>query len=193
MKPQNIKVLPEEEYGYILVMSSDLMRSMINVDRRFDTNIIEKIDQEQIDDKYILRWTAIVDTSNVKEIKKPLRVKDLYKRAQSGFIYAPNMFGNKGLLVLFTDYKYIYDSPGIPSTTLTTAYLWYKNMQCKQDYIVVCTYSPVSQKLFGLQDIIVPSVIMTDEYELPPLSVSKINNGIETLRDAIVRNRCLER
>lgn len=178
-------------------MSSNFLKSLLSApaaaEKRYDTNVIEKIEQEQIDDKYILRWTAIVDTSNVKEIKKPLRVKDLYKRAQSGFIYAPNMFGNKGLLVLFTDYRYIYDSPGIPSTTLTTAKLWYKTVQCEQDYVVACTYDPVSQKLFGLQDIIVPSMIMTNKYELPPLSVSKINKGLETIRDAIARNHCLER
>lgn len=193
MKPQNIKVLPEEEYGHVLVMSSDLMRSMINVDERFDTNIIEKLEQEQIDDKFIMRWTAILNMSKVNITEGILRAKDIYKRAQSGLIYAPYVFGNIGMLVLFTDYGTILDTIGASPTTLTTAYLWYKNMQCKQDYIVVCTYSPVSQKLFGLQDIIVPSVIMTDEYELPPLSVSKINNGIEILRDAIVRNRCLER
>ena len=193
MKPQNIKVLPEEEYGHVLVMSSDLMRSMINVDERFDTNIIEKFEQEQIDDKFIMRWTAILNMSKVNITEGILRAKDIYKRAQSGLIYAPYVFGNIGMLVLFTDYGTILDTIGASPTTLTTAYLWYKNMQCKQDYIVVCTYSPVSQKLFGLQDIIIPSVIMTDEYELPPLSVSEINNGIEILRDAIVRNRCLER
>ncbi len=193
MKPQTIKVLPEEEYGYILVMSSDLMKSKIDVDRRFDTNIIEKLEQEQIDDKFIMRWTAILNMSKVNITEGILRAKDIYKRAQSGLIYAPYVFGNIGMLVLFTDYGTILDTIGASPTTLTTAYLWYKNMQCKQDYIVVCTYSPVSQKLFGLQDIIIPSVIMTDEYELPPLSVSKINNGIEILRDAIVRNRCLER
>lgn len=192
MKPQTIKVLPEEEYGHVLVMSSDLMRSMINVDRRFDTNIIEKLEQEQIDDKFIMRWTAILNMSKVNITEDILRAKDIYKRAQSGLIYAPYAFGDTGMLVLFTDYG-TFDIISTPPTTLTTAYLWYKNIQCKQDYIVVCTYSPVSQKLFGLQDIIVPSVIMTDEYELPPLSVSKINNGIETLRDAIVRDRCFER
>jgi len=192
MKPQNIKVLPEEEYGYILVMSSDLMKSKIDVDERFDTNIIEKLEQEQIDDKFIMRWTAILNMSKVNITEDILRAKDIYKRAQSGLIYAPYAFGDTGMLVLFTDYG-TFDIISTPPTTLTTAYLWYKNMQCKQDYIVVCTYSPVSQKLFGLQDIIVPSVIMTDEYELPPLSVSKINNGIEILRDAIVRDRCFER
>lgn len=192
MKPQNIKVLPEEEYGYILVMSSDLMKSKIDVDERFDTNIIEKLEQEQIDDKFIMRWTAILNMSKVNITEGILRAKDIYKRAQSGLIYAPYAFGDTGMLVLFTDYG-TFDIISTPPTTLTTAYLWYKNIQCKQDYIVVCTYSPVSQKLFGLQDIIVPSVIMTDEYELPPLSVSKINNGIETLRDAIVRDRCFER
>ncbi|HQE50267.1 MAG TPA: hypothetical protein PKV93_13070 [Fervidobacterium sp.] len=192
MKPQTIKVLPEEEYGHVLVMSSDLMKSKINVDERFDTNIIEKFEQEQIDDKFIMRWTAILNMSKVNITEGILRAKDIYKRAQSGLIYTPYAFGNTGLLVLFTDYG-AFDIISTPPTTLTTAYLWYKNIQCKQDYIVVCTYSPVSQKLFGLQDIIVPSVIMTDDYELPPLSVSKINNGIETIRDAIVRNRCLER
>lgn len=192
MKPQTIKVLPEEEYGYILVMSSDLMKSKIDVDRRFDTNIIEKLEQEQIDDKFIMRWTAILNMSKVNITEDILRAKDIYKRAQSGLIYAPYAFGDTGMLVLFTDYG-TFDIISTPPTTLTTAYLWYKNIQCKQDYIVVCTYSPVSQKLFGLQDIIVPSVIMTDDYELPPLSVSKINQGIELIRDAIVREHCLER
>lgn len=173
-------------------MSSDLMKSKIDVDRRFDTNIIEKLEQEQIDDKFIMRWTAILNMSKVNITEDILRAKDIYKRAQSGLIYAPYAFGDTGMLVLFTDYG-TFDIISTPPTTLTTAYLWYKNIQCKQDYIVVCTYSPVSQKLFGLQDIIVPSVIMTDDYELPPLSVSKINKGLETIRDAIIRDHCLER
>ena len=118
MEMEIVDVIPKTKEGDIFVMSSNFLKSLLSApaaaEKRYDTNVIEKIEQEQIDDKYILRWTAIVETSNVKEIKKPLRAKDLYKRAQSGFIYAPNMFGNKGLLVLFTDYNFMFSNPGLP-------------------------------------------------------------------------------
>lgn len=193
MQVESIRVLPENQYSYILVMSSDFLKTWISIDKIFDTNIIEKLEQEQIDDKYILRWTAMLDTFNIDKADEPLQAKDIYKRAQSGFIYTPEVFGNTGLLVLFTDYNFMFSNPGLPPTILTTAYLWYKTIQCEQDYVVACTHEPASQILFGLQDIIVPSMIMTNKYELPPLSVSKINQGIELIRDAIVRDHCLER
>lgn len=193
MQVESIKVFPEEKYSYILIMSSDFLKTQINIDKIFDTNIIEKLEQEQIDDKYILRWTAMLDTFNIDKTDEPLQINDICKRAQSGLIYTPNVFGNTGLLVLFTDYNFLFSNPGLPPTVLTTAYLWYKNVQCEQNYIVAYTHEPVSQILFGLQDIVVPSMIMTNKYELPPLSVSKINQGIGLIKDAIVREHCLER
>jgi len=119
MQVESIRVLPENQYSYILVMSSDFLKTQISIDKIFDTNIIEKLEQEQIDDKYILRWTAMLDTFNIDKADEPLQAKDIYKRAQSGFIYTPEVFGNTGLLVLFTDYNFMFSNPGLPPTIMT--------------------------------------------------------------------------
>ena len=182
MKPQTIKVLPEEEYGYILVMSSDLMKSKIDVDRRFDTNVIEKLEQEYIDDKYILRWTAIME--NEEELRL-----DGVKRTQSGLIYVPNAFGKQRLVVFFTD-KNKVDSSGI----WTTAHIWYNEIPySKQQHVAICIAPPLTQTLFGLQEVVLPHMLWTDKYELPPLSVSVINKGIEIIRENIARQFELDR
>jgi len=86
--------------------------------------------------------------------------------------------------VFFTDRygiteKYAEDLP----TVWTTAYMWYTQIPySKQDHIVVCTACPVTQVLFGLQDIVVPSLLWTDKYELPPLSINAINNGLSIIK-----------
>ena len=46
MQVESIKVFPEEKYSYILIMSSDFLKTQINIDKIFDTNIIEKLEQE---------------------------------------------------------------------------------------------------------------------------------------------------
>jgi len=40
----------------------------------------------------------------------------------------------------------------------------------------------VTQVLFGLQDVVVPSLLWTDKYELPPLSINAINNGLSIIK-----------
>jgi len=44
------------------------------------------------------------------------------------------------------------------------------------------TACPVTQVLFGLQDVVVPSLLWTDKYELPPLSINAINNGLSIIK-----------
>jgi len=60
---KKIKILPDRDSGYISVATSDYMRAQINFGDVADYNSIEKLEQEQIDDKYILRWTARFDKS----------------------------------------------------------------------------------------------------------------------------------
>jgi len=63
MKATTINILPREYYGHIYV--TPLMYP--NKDYVLNSSIIEKLEQEQIDDKYILRWTAKLNQSVAKE------------------------------------------------------------------------------------------------------------------------------
>lgn len=179
MKVTTINILPREYYGHIYV--TPLMYP--NKDYVLNSSIIEKLEQEQIDDKYILRWTAKLNQSVVKE-GEWMDAEDVFRRYQSGYIYTPNAFGKTGLVVLFTDYGAILNS-----TLHTTAYMWYNGFSpfSKPGNILAFAANPVSRVLLGLQKIIVPHIVWTDKYELPPLSASVINKGIETIRDSIAR------
>jgi len=163
-------------YRYALLTNRTYIESQIKYSDLIDANVIEKLEQEHIDDKYILRWTALLE-SNMSQTGG-------FLRRQSGLIYTPNVFGKQGLVVFFTDRygiteKYAEDL----STVWTTAYMWYTQIPySKQDHIVVCTACPVTQVLFGLQDVVVPSLLWTDKYELPPLSINAINNGLSIIK-----------
>lgn len=183
---KKIKILPDRDSGYISVATSDYMRAQINFGNVADYNSIEKLEQEQIDDKYILRWTARFDKSLI-DWNRELQEKKIFRRAHSGLIYKPRVFGETGMLVLFTDWgfilEYSYDNL---LTTLTTARIWYNKIPySKQPHIVVSVASPVSQVLFDLPEVIVPHLIWTNKYELPPLSAVAIESGINTLKKAI--------
>lgn len=148
-----------------------------------DANVIEKLEQEQIDDKYILRWTANIDASRSTSFTE----ENMFSRVQSGLIYVPNALHNTGLLTLFTTHGEIgYKRQDRLSGIWTSAYIWYNEIPySKQPHIVVFTASPVTQALFGIQSVYVPRMLWTNEYELPPLSVSTINNGISILKSHV--------
>ncbi len=171
-------------YGYGLLINVGYLQKLIQYsDNIVDANVIEKLEQEQIDDKYILRWTASIDTS------RSTSEENMFSRAQSGLIYVPNALHNTGLLTLFTTHGTIgYKWQGRLSGIWTSAYIWYNEIPySKQPHIVVFTASPVTQALFGIQSVYVPRMLWTNEYELSPLSVSTINNGISILKSNIER------
>ncbi|MBP8781798.1 MAG: hypothetical protein KBH03_04050 [Paludibacteraceae bacterium] len=114
---------------------------------------------------------------------------DGVKHTQSGLIYVPNAFGKQGLVVFFTD-KNKVDSSGI----WTTAHIWYNEIPySKQPHVAICIAPPLTQTLFGLQEVVLPHMLWTDKYELPPLSASVINKGIEIIRENIARQFELDR
>jgi len=185
MKATTINILPREYYGHIYV--TPLMYP--NKDYVLNSSIIEKLEQEQIDDKYILRWTAKLNQSVAKE-GVWMDAEDVFRRYQSGYIYTPNAFGKTGLVVLFTDHGAIFNnSDNLPSTLHTTAYMWYNGFSpfSKPGNILAFAANPVSRVLLDLQKIIVPHIVWTDKYELPPLSASVVNKAVETIRDSIAR------
>jgi len=193
MEATTINILPREYYGHIYV--TPLMYP--NKDYVLNSSIIEKLEQEQIDDKYILRWTAKLNRSVAKE-GEWMNAEDVFRRYQSGYIYTPNAFGKTGLVVLFTDYGAISNSnnsDGLPSTLHTTAYMWYNGFSpfSKPGNILAFAAKPVSRVLLDLQKIIVPHIVWTDKYELPPLSASVVNKAVETIRDSIARRFELDR
>jgi len=166
-----------------------------NKDSVLNSSIIEKLEQEQIEDKYILRWTAKLNQSVEKE-GVWMDAEDVFRRYQSGYIYTPNAFGKTGLVVLFTDHGAIFNnSDDLPSTLHTTAYMWYNGFSpfSKPGNILAFAANPVSRVLLDLQKIIVPHIVWTDKYELPLLSVSVINKGIEIIRENIARQFELDR
>lgn len=171
-------------YGYGLLINVGYLQKLIQYsDNIVDANVIEKLEQEQIDDKYILRWTASIDTSRSTLFTE----ENMFSRAQSGLIYVPNALHNTGLLTLFTTHGEIgYKRQDRLSGIWTSAYIWYNEIPySKQPHIVVFTASSVTQALFGIQSVYVPRMLWTNEYELPPLSVSTINNGISILKSRI--------
>lgn len=168
-------------YGHGLLINVGYLQKLIQYsDNIVDANVIEKLEQEQIDDKYILRWTASIYASRFTE-------ENMFSRAQSGLIYVPNALHNTGLLTLFTTHGEIgYRRQDRLSGIWTSAYIWYNEIPySKQPHIVVFTDSPVTQALFGIQSVYVPRMLWTNEYELPPLSVSTINNGISILKSHV--------
>jgi len=168
-------------YGYGLLINVGYLQKLIQYsDNIVDANVIEKLEQEQIDDKYILRWTASIYASRFTE-------ENMFSRVQSGLIYVPNALHNTGLLTLFTTHGEIgYKRQDRLSGIWTSAYIWYNEIPySKQPHIVVFTDSPVTQALFGIQSVYVPRMLWTNEYELPPLSVSTINNGISILKSRV--------
>jgi len=170
-----IKDANDKEHGCAWLVNVEYLRGLANSDSLLvDANVIEKLEQEYIDDKYILRWTAIIE--NEEELRL-----DGVKRTQSGLIYVPNAFEKQGLAVFFTD-KNKVDSSGI----WTTAHIWYNEIPySKQQHVAICIAPPLTQTLFGLQEVVLPHMLWTDKYELPPLSVSVINKGIEIIRENI--------
>ncbi len=168
-------------YGHGLLINVGYLQKLIQYsDNIVDANVIEKLEQEQIDDKYILRWTASIYASRFTE-------ENMFSRVQSGLIYVPNALHNTGLLTLFTTHGEIgYRRQDRLSGIWTSAYIWYNEIPySKQPHIVVFTDSPVTQALFGIQSVYVPRMLWTNEYELPPLSVSTINNGISILKSRV--------
>ena len=168
-------------YGHGLLINVGYLQKLIQYsDNIVDANVIEKLEQEQIDDKYILRWTASIYASRFTE-------ENMFSRVQSGLIYVPNALHNTGLLTLFTTHGEIGDKrQDRLSGIWTSAYIWYNEIPySKQPHIVVFTDSPVTQALFGIQSVYVPRMLWTNEYELPPLSVSTINNGISILKSRV--------
>ncbi len=168
-------------YGHGLLINVGYLQKLIQYsDNIVDANVIEKLEQEQIDDKYILRWTASIYASRFTE-------ENMFSRVQSGLIYVPNALHNTGLLTLFTTHGEIgYKRQDRLSGIWTSAYIWYNEIPySKQPHIVVFTDSPVTQALFGIQSVYVPRMLWTNEYELPPLSVSTINNGISILKSRV--------
>jgi len=178
-----IKDANDKELGCAWLVNVEYLRELANSDSLLvDANVIEKLEQEYIDDKYILRWTAIIE--NEEELRL-----DGVKRTQSGLIYVPNAFGKQGLVVFFTD-KNKVNSSGI----WTTAHIWYNEIPySKQPHVAICIAPPLTQTLFGLQEVVLPHMLWTDKYELPPLSVSVINKGIEIIRENIARQFELDR
>lgn len=168
-------------YGHGLLINVGYLQKLIQYSANIvDANVIEKLEQEQIDDKYILRWTASIYASRFTE-------ENMFSRVQSGLIYVPNALHNTGLLTLFTTHGEIgYRRQDRLSGIWTSAYIWYNEIPySKQPHIVVFTDSPVTQALFGIQSVYVPRMLWTNEYELPPLSVSTINNGISILKSRV--------
>ncbi|MBP8781802.1 MAG: hypothetical protein KBH03_04070 [Paludibacteraceae bacterium] len=63
------------------------LRELANSDSLLvDANVIEKLEQEQIDDKYILRWTAIIDQDTSLILDRNLRARGT-KTGFYGFQY----------------------------------------------------------------------------------------------------------
>jgi len=57
-----IKDANDKEYGCAWIVNVEYLRELANSDSLLvDANVIEKLEQEYIDDKYILRWTAIIE------------------------------------------------------------------------------------------------------------------------------------
>ncbi len=171
-----------EEVGYGSLINVGYLQKLIQYsDNIVDANVIEKLEQEQIDDKYILRWTASISRSTLST------EENMFSRAQSGLIYVPNALHNTGLLTLFTTHGETGDArQDRLSGIWTSAYIWYNEIPySKQPHIAVFIASPVTQALFGIQSVYVPRMLWTNEYELPPLSVSTINNGISILKSRV--------
>ena len=200
MQRQNLFYDLKGKYG--VVVPGNLMDELfnyamhLNENRLIDANIIEKLEREQVDDILSVRWS----TRHIFYNWEPTLEETYYKRYQSGFIYKPNA----QLLVIYSDSEVISggglstssDKPLIDLTSFpmlfTTTAMW-KQLGIKGNYMTAYLSKDGAIELLQLKPLIVPHILWTDEYDLPPLSVSKINNGIEILRDAIVRNRCLER
>jgi len=170
--------------GYGLLINVGYLQKLIQYsDNIVDANVIEKLEQEQIDDKYILRWTASIDTFRSTLFTE----ENMFSRAQSGLIYVPNALHNTGLLTLFTTHGEIgfYHQDRL-SGIWTTAHIWYNEIPySKQPHVAICIAPPLTQALFGIQSVYVPRMLWTNEYELPPLSVSTINNGISILKSHV--------
>jgi len=200
MQRQNLFYDLKGKYG--VVVPGNLMDELFNyaiqknADTLIDANIIEKLEREQVDDILSVRWSTRYNFYNWE----PTLEETYYKRYQSGLIYKPNA----QLLVIYSDSDVISggdlstssDKPLIDLTyfpmLFTTTAMW-KQLGIKGNYMTAYLSKDGAIELLQLKPLIVPHILWTDDYELPPLSVSKINNGIETIRDAIVRAHCLER
>lgn len=177
-----IKITKGQTEGFALVLgNSEAHEKTLKQRNIIGRDVMEKLEQEQIDNKYVLRWTAL--------LRRPdLLRDDGVARTQAGLIYEPDE--EAGLLVLFTDaYGNLEDSAGHLVDyidILTTANIWYKEIPySKQKYLVVCVTAPLSKELFGLQDIVIPNMLWTDEYELPPLSASVIHQGFDIIKNKV--------
>ena len=200
MQRQNLFYDLKGKYG--VVVPGNLMDELFNyaiqknADTLIDANIIEKLEREQVDDILSVRWSTRYNFYNWE----PTLEETYYKRYQSGLIYKPNA----QLLVIYSDSDVISggdlstssDKPLIDLTyfpmLFTTTAMW-KQLGIKGNYMTAYLSKDGAIELLQLKPLIVPHILWTDDYELPPLSVSKINNGIETIRDAIVCAHCLER
>jgi len=74
-------------YRYALLTNRTYIESQIKYSDLIDANVIEKLEQEHIDDKYILRWTALLE-SNMSRTGG-------FLRRQSGLIYTQMFLENK--------------------------------------------------------------------------------------------------
>jgi len=186
---------PNNKYGFVL--SSGLFDLVIDYaiqrysDVLIDANVIEKFEQEQIDDKLSIRWTTKVHYYEPQET-----IEDkYYKRYQAGLIYKPD-----SLLVIYSDsdsirYWDIVSSQDAPPLNMsfypmlfTTAVMW-KQLGIKGNYKVAFLPKDGAIELLRLQPIVVPHILWTDEYDLPPLSVDAINKTINEIKESITPQR----
>lgn len=186
---------PNNKYGFVL--SSGLFDLVIDYaiqrysDVLIDANVIEKFEQEQIDDKLSIRWTTKVHYYEPQET-----IEDkYYKRYQAGLIYKPD-----SLLVIYSDsdsirYWDIVSSQDAPPLNMsfypmlfTTAVMW-KQLGIKGNYKVALLSKEGAVKLLQLEPLIVQHVLWTDEYELSPLSADAINKTIVEIKQGLSAER----
>lgn len=196
MQRQNLFYDLKGKYG--VVVPGNLMDELFNYamqhneNRLIDANIIEKLEREQVDDILSVRWS----TRYIFYNWEPTLEETYYKRYQSGLIYKPNA----QLLVIYSDSEVISggdlstssDKPLIDLTSFpmlfTTTAMW-KQLGIKGNHMTAYLSKDGAIELLQLKPLIVPHILWTDEYDLPPLSVDAINKTINEIKESITPQR----
>lgn len=200
MQRQNLFYDLKGKYG--VVVPGNLMDELFNyaiqknADTLIDANIIEKLEREQVDNILSVRW-SITSLSRYNLYNwEPTLEETYYKRYQSGLIYKPNA----QLLVIYSDSDVISggdlstssDKPLIDLTyfpmLFTTTAMW-KQLGIKGNYMTAYLSKDGAIELLQLKPLIVPHILWTDEYDLPPLSVDAINKTIDEIKESITPQR----
>ena len=162
-----MRYITKDNNIYTVMLDRDEFLKQLSMSIVLSLTVFEKYELEQIDDKQVMRFTARKHFRDGSILDRD----DPYIRYQTGFIYKPS------LLILYSDIgELTQQTISLNPMHATAAYIWqqmYSKLPRKLQ--VACLGKQATAELLELKPIIVQHILWTDEYELPPLSVSAIN------------------